>query len=98
MKMKQLTILCSADLSATVQEALVKAGAEGFLNLPNASGMKPGAAAPHGRVPRYPAEMFVVPARDEVARKVVAALEAYAGECKVEPCLRILVSSLEEVY
>ncbi len=96
--MKQVTILCSADLSSTVHEALVGAGVEGFLNLPNASGMKPGAAAPHGRVPRWPAEMFVVPATDEVARKVVAALEAYAGKCEVEPCLRILVSGLEAVY
>jgi hypothetical protein len=96
--MKQLTILCSADLSARVQEALVKAGAEGFLNVPNASGMKPGAAAPHGRVPRYAAEMFVVPAPDDVARKVVAALQSYAGECREEPCLRILVSTLEAVH
>jgi hypothetical protein len=96
--MKQLTILCSADLSETVQKALVKAGAEGFLNVPNASGMKPGAAAPHGRVPRYPAEMFVVPAPDDVAVKIVAALEAYAGKCREEPCLMILVSHLEEVH
>ena len=96
--MKQLTILCSADLSATVQEALVRAGAEGFLNVPNASGVKPGAAAPHGRVPRWPAEMFLAPVRDEVADKVVAALKSYAGECEVEPCLCIMVSSLEAVY
>jgi len=96
--MKQLTIFCSADLSATVQEALVRAGAEGFLNVPNASGMKPGAAAPHGRVPRWPAELFLAPVRDEVAKNVVAALESYAGKCLVEPCLRIMVSSLEAVY
>jgi hypothetical protein len=96
--MKQLMILCSTDLSATVHDALVKAGAEGFLNVPNASGVKPGAAAPHGRVPRWPAELFVAPVREEVAKKVVAALESYAGECQVEPCLRIMVSNLEAVY
>jgi len=96
--MKQLTIFCSADLSATVQEALVRAGADGFLNIPGASGMKPGAAAPHGRVPRWPAELFLAPVREEVAKSVVAALESYAGGCQVEPCLRIMVSSLEAVY
>jgi len=96
--MKQLTIFCSADLSATVQEALVRAGAEGFLSVPNASGMKPGAAAPHGRVPRWPADLFLAPVRDEVAKSVVAALGSYAGECQVAPCLRIMVSSLEAVY
>ncbi len=96
--MKQLTIFCSADLSAKVKEALVKSGAEGFLNVPTASGMKPDAAAPHGRIPRWPAELFLAPVQDEEAKRVVAALESYTGECQVEPCLRIMVSSLEAVY
>jgi hypothetical protein len=42
--------------------------------------------------------MFVVPAPDDVAGKIVAALEAYAGKCREEPCLMILVSHLEEVH
>ena len=95
--MKQLTILCSSDLSGVVHEALVKAGVEGFLNLPGGTGVKPGAAAPHGRDPRWPAEMFIAPVADPVVPKVMAALGAYAGKCDMEPCLRILVSPLEEV-
>ena len=51
--MKQVTIFCSADLSTAVQEALVRAGVEGFFHLPGGAGVKPGAAAEHGRWPRW---------------------------------------------
>jgi len=96
--MKQVTVLCSSDLAGVVQDALVRAGVEGFLHVPGAVGVKPGAAAEHGRYPRFEAEMFVAPAPQEVAESVVAALRSFAGRCEVEPCLRILVSSLEAVY
>jgi hypothetical protein len=95
---KQLTILCSSDLSEKVQEVLIRSGAGGFLNLRGATGTKPGASAPHGRPARWPAEMFVAPVEDAVARKVVEELRDYAGDCLVEPCLRILVGPLDEVY
>ena len=96
--MKQLTILCSSDLSAVVEDALVRAGVEGFLRLPDAVGVKPAAAVEHGRWPRWQAEMFVSPVGDRTAASVVEALRGYAGRCEDEPCLRILVSSLEAVY
>jgi hypothetical protein len=95
---KQLTILCSSDLSDTVRDALVEAGAEGFLQIPDAVGVKPGAAAEHGRYPRWQAEMFVAPVDDVVVDRIVARLEAHAGTCEVEPCLRILVSNLVAVH
>jgi len=95
---KQLTILCSTDLAETVRDALVAAGVEGFLQVPGAVGNKPGAAALHGRYPRWEAEMFLVPAPEEVVRKAVARLRRLSDDCEVEPCLRILVSTLDEVY
>ena len=96
--MKQLTILCSSDLAGAVQETLVRAGVEGFLHVPRAVGVKPGAAAEHGRWPRWEAEMFVVPCEDGVVPRVVDGLRQFTDHCDVEPCLRILVSSLEAVY
>ena len=96
--MKQVTILCSSDLAAGVQEALVAAGVEGFLRVPGAVGVMPGAAAEHGRWPRFEAELFVAPVPDETAPRLVESLRTVAGRCEVEPCLRILVSSLEAVY
>jgi hypothetical protein len=95
---KQLTILCSSDLAGLVQDALIRAGAEGFLRVPGAVGVKPGAAAEHGRYPRFEAEMFVTPVPDAAAADVVAALRSLAGRCEIEPCLRILVSNLEAVH
>jgi hypothetical protein len=95
---KQLTILCSSDLAETVQDALVRAGVEGFLRVPGAVGVKPGAAAEHGRWPRWEAEMFVTPVTEDVLSLIVDGLRSFAGRCDVEPCLRILVSSLEAVY
>jgi hypothetical protein len=95
---KQLTILCSSDLSDTVRGTLVEAGAEGFLEIPNAVGNKPGAASEFGRYPRWEAEMFLAPVTTEVAERVVKRLRDHAGTCEVEPCLRILVSPVEAVY
>lgn len=96
--MKQITILCSSDLAPQVQEALVRGGVEGFLHVPNAVGVKPGAAAPRGQWPRWDAEMFVAPVPDEAVPKIVQPLEALASQCEVAPCLRILVAPLEAVY
>ena len=93
--MKQLTVLCSSDLSETVAHALVRAGVEGWLHVPEASAVRPGAAAEHGRYPRWPAEMFVVPAEDAQARAVVEALREHTDNCDTEPCLRILVVPME---
>ena len=96
--MKQLTIFCSSDLAGTVQGALVRAGVEGFLHVPGGVGVKPGAAAEHGRYPRWEAGMFVAAVSDEAVANVVDSLRSFAGSCEVAPCLRILVSSLEAVY
>ena len=52
----------------------------------------------HGRTPEWRAEMIIASAPSDVTRKVVDELKGYADKCDVEPCLRILVSSLDEVY
>jgi hypothetical protein len=93
-----VTILCSSDLAERVRDALVTAGTEGFLQIPDAVGVKPGAAAEHGRYPQWQSELFLAPVDDGVARRIVEMLQEYAGQCEVEPCLRILVSTLDEVY
>ena len=96
--MKQLTIFCSADLSDMVRDALIHAGIQGFIKVPHAVGSKPGATWEHGRYPTWEAEIFMTPAPAEVVERVVAQLRDYCGKCDVEPCLHILVSSLEAAY
>jgi hypothetical protein len=93
-----MTIMCSSDLSDKVRDALVAARVDGFLQLPEAVGNKPGAAAEHGRVPRWEAEMFVAPMEDEAVQRVLGLLRDYVNKCDVEPCLRILVAPLDAVY
>jgi hypothetical protein len=95
---KQLTILCSSDLSETVRDVLVRADVSGFLKVPHAVGSKPGATWSHGRYPTWDAEMFLAATEGEKVDKVVEALEQYSGCCDVAPCLRILVSTLDAVY
>jgi hypothetical protein len=94
---KQITILCSNDLVPEVQQALVRAGVEGFLHIPGGVGVMPGAAAPRGDWPRWEADMVVAPVPDDLVSKVLEPLRRYAGSCEVAPCLRVLVSALEEV-
>jgi len=96
--MKQLTILCSTDLSDRVRDALVHAGVEKFLKVPHAVGNRPGAGWEHGRYPTWDAEMFVAPVDDAVVDVVVTELREYTGCCDTEPCLHVLVSALEAAY
>jgi len=95
---KQLTIFCSSDLSDTVRDALVQAGIEGFIKVPHAVGSKPDASWEHGRYPTWDAEIFMSPVPADKVGPVVERLRDYCGKCEVEPCLHILVSSLEAVY
>lgn len=97
MSMKQLTVLCSSDLSETVRDALVAAGLEGFLKIPHAVGSKPGATWEHGRYPTWDAEMFIAAADAAQIDRAVEILEAHSDCCDVRPCLRILVGALELV-
>jgi len=96
--MKQLTIFYSADLSESVRTVLIRAGIDGFLRVPNAVGCKPKAALEHGRTPEWRAEMIIAAAPSDLTQSVVDELKRYANRCDVEPCLRILLSDLDDVY
>lgn len=96
--MKQLTIFCSADLDDRVVTTLDRSGIDGFLCVDHASGSKFNAP---GRVPRtmsWDARLFIVPgAEDAQVAQVVDELEGYANACDIQPCLRIVVSTVDRV-
>jgi hypothetical protein len=96
--MKQITVLCNTDLSGKVYDILARSGVEGFVNVPRVVGNRPGAAAAHGRYPRWEAEMFLAAVEPHRLEPVVGALRELAGKCGESPCLRVLVSSLDAVY
>ena len=97
MNMQQLTVFASPDLEHQVVSALDRAGAEGYFRAAGASANK---FNPEGEVPRvmtWAAVMFVVPAApNEVIKAIVKELEEYAGACEVEPCLRMVVTAVQE--
>ena len=94
--MKQLSIVFSDDIEERITRALDEAGVEGFIRIAGASGNK---FTEPGIVPRtltWPATMFLVPGvADEQAKGLVARLERYAASCTTDPCLRVIVSSVE---
>jgi hypothetical protein len=97
--MKQLTVYCSRDLEERVVAALDRAGAEGFFRVGGSSGSK---FLPAGELPRttsWDAVALTVPAiPPDAAQKVVAELEAYANACEIQPCLRIVMTAIEQVW
>lgn len=97
--MKQLTIFCSRDLEDRVITALDTAGIEGFARMSDVTGNK---FLSKGQVPRtmaWDSLCIIVPAdTDERVDEVVGILKQYAGKCDIEPCLRMVVSSVEKAY
>lgn len=97
--MKQLTIYASPDLESRIVSAIQDADVVGFLRLADASG---NAFTPEADLPRtmtWDAVVFVVPgAEDERVRGIVDSLRAYSSACDTQPCLRIVVSPVDEVY
>ena len=97
--MKQLTVYCSLDIEDDVISILDKVGADGFMRVGGTTGNK---FLPHGQVPRvmtWEGSILVVPnANDEVVESVVQKLGEYVGKCDVEPCLRFVVTPVEEGF
>jgi hypothetical protein len=96
---KQLTVFCNRDEEQHVVTALDQAGIPSYLRVGDATGHR---FLDPGRVPRdmtWEATMFVVPAAsEERIGAAVKGLRSHAGECEVEPCMRIVVSPVDEVY
>ena len=96
--MKQLTIFYSSDEESRVITALDHAGIEGFFRVGGASGNK---FVEPGQVPRtvaWEAVMIVVPsAPEENVLAVMGELGEYTRSCEIEPCLRMVVSPIDEV-
>ena len=97
--MKQLTVFCNRDEEERVVKALDRAGIPRYLRVGDATGHQ---FLDPGQIPRdmtWEATMLVVPAvSEERMRSAVEELRAYAGKCEIEPCLRIVVSPVDEVY
>jgi hypothetical protein len=96
--MKQLTIYASPDLEDRVVTALRASDVVGFLRLGDATGNAFTEAEDLPRTMTWEAVVFVVPgAEDDRVRHIVDVLRDYANACETRPCLRIVVSPVDEV-
>ena len=97
--MKQLTIFCSRDLEDRVVSALDRAKVDAFLRVGEATGNRFRSAGQVPRLMTWEAVLFLVPMiSEEGLGAIVDELEAYAGACEIEPCLRIVVSPVDRVH
>lgn len=97
--MHQVAVYVSHDLEARVVHAFDHAGIDGYLRVGGATGVRFTAPGQLPRTVTWDASLFLVPsAADAQVRKVVEELREFAGTCEFEPCLRIVVSRIEEVH
>jgi hypothetical protein len=100
--MKQLTILCSDTIADKVSQVLDKnIEKDGYVRLSNGYGVKckvPVEGAYSGRCLPWEAEVFIMALPESNVSSIVSELRKYAENCEVSPCLRMMVSPLEEVY
>ena len=97
--MKQLTVFCNRDEEERVVAAFDHAGIPSYLRVGDATGHR---FLDPGQIPRdmtWEATLFVVPAvSEERMNAAVKELRAYTGKCEIEPCLRVVISSVDEVF
>ncbi len=91
---QQLTILCSEDLVDTVTRTLNNILDQGYVHLPHAYGVKPKEHIAVDTALTFPASLFLVTSSVENVGKITAALQQYANQCRVKPCLKLVVSEI----
>jgi hypothetical protein len=73
-------------------------GVEGYVHIPNATANRLTEGDPVTPCVTWGASVLIVPGPDETIARVVARLKEYAGACKDEPCLKLLIADLEEMF
>jgi len=96
--MKQLTIICFKELSNDVAQILSREISGGYVHIPDAVGRKTEELVGYEKTASFPAEVFIAAAEDETIGKIVHQLKEYTDKCEYKPCLKMLVSKLEEWF
>lgn len=94
---KQLTIICSSEIADRVTSALSKEKIQGFAHL-NGTGTNVVKKGPYTHDLTWPADLYIVPGEEAPLRRIVDELKRYAGDCEVQPCLKLILSDVEEMY
>ncbi|MDD5541779.1 MAG: hypothetical protein PHX83_01235 [Acidobacteriia bacterium] len=94
---QKLTILCSDDLVETVSRTLNQKILEGYLHIPSAVGVKPGEHIGIDRTLSFPASVFLLTASSDLISSVLEELQGFANQCRVKPCLKMIVQEVLQV-
>ncbi|MFA6449938.1 MAG: hypothetical protein WCX65_10735 [bacterium] len=94
---KQLTIFCSSEISDMVIGILSSSGIKGFMHL-QGTGTNVIKKTAFAHDLTWPADVFIVPAEEQPIRNILEHLKNYAGKCEIEPCLKLILSSVDEMY
>ena len=94
---KQLTIICNNQIAKTVEQTLSRAGIQGFAHM-QGTGTNVFTKSAFSQDLTWPADIFIVPTEEDLVKDIVDRLKQYAGQCREEPCLKLIVSPVEEFY
>lgn len=96
--MKQLTIYCSEELTDEVNHVLHKYEVEGFIHMPGIYGNKLKPRGSYEKDQIWQAAAFTVFPEENKLTSIMNELQGYARKCNIEPCLRMVVLPVEEMY
>lgn len=96
--MKQLTVYCSEELSEDIQHILHHYDLEGFIHEPGMVATKFKPKGSYGKDMSWQTNIFVVFPEDQQLEGIVGELKHYINACEIEPCLRIIVTSVDLIY
>ena len=99
--LKQLMILCSDSIGDVVTATLEKhIQKEGYVRMTNGYGVKckvPVQGAYPAKCIPWQAEVFIMVLPEETIRNVVDGLKEFTKNCETSPCLRMIISPVDEV-
>jgi hypothetical protein len=98
---KQLMILCSDSIGDTVTKAVDKyIQKDGYVRIPSGYGVKckvPVQGAYAAKCIPWEAEIFIMILEENEIRAIVGELKDYTKNCESSPCLKMVITAVEEV-
>lgn len=94
---KQLTIICSTEISDMVGKVLSRSGIRGFARF-EGTGTNVLEKSAYSHDLTWQSCVYLIPAEEEQLRGIIDKLKKYAGKCEIDPCLKMILSPVEEFY
>ncbi|HOO56650.1 MAG TPA: hypothetical protein PLN69_07490 [bacterium] len=94
---KMLMIICSSEISDKVTRVLSKSDIEGYARF-EGTGTNIEEKSAYSRDVTWPGCTFIIPAEESQLRPIIHELKGYAGKCEIEPCLKLILSPVDEFY